>query len=187
MLKSLSVFKRLNRLSLGRHQFMNGIYMRENSLELIGRRNPLTLLIILPLLAALVISMMPDIAHGKDDTPALTSVDSEYFTNNRNGTMWTAKRSKRLASIDDVQDYLSNLNQGQFKDWRLPTKQELYELIAIFDLKDNGQVKVQVEGKYWYFNDNGSMVVGSWEVGDGCGPSRKFYSGEKGYVWAVRP
>ncbi len=127
------------------------------------------------------------LAQGVDRMPVLRSVGDQYFENRGEGVMWTKMRSKRFQTPSDVQDYLDNLNTGRFNDWRLPTKQELYDLLAIFDLKKNGEVKVRIEGKYWLVNNKGETSVGAWEIGDGCGPERRFFSGDNGYVRAIRP
>ncbi|MFW2364978.1 MAG: DUF1566 domain-containing protein [Desulforhopalus sp.] len=105
-----------------------------------------------------------------------------------NNKMWQRDRSKKIESPNDVENYLQSLNQGSYNDWRLPTKQELYDFFTIFDFKKNGSVKIRLEGYYWLADDrNSSVYVGGWQVGDGCGPSRSFHKGKKGYVRAVRP
>jgi len=101
--------------------------------------------------------------------------------------MWTMDRSKKLRSPTQVAEYLSQLNKGEFNDWRLPTKWELYDLLQLFALKKIPPVKAKLEMSYWLTGENGKMRVGSWDAGDGCGIERKFYPGKKGYVRAVRP
>lgn len=121
------------------------------------------------------------------DSGLLVSVSEEYFQNTRNGAIWTTTRSKRLATTREAQAYLNLLNKGSFDDWRLPSKQELFDLFSIFDLKNNGEVKIRIEGKYWLADGDGQISVGTWEIGEGCGPERRFFSGGKGYVRAIRP
>ncbi len=142
--------------------------------------------IALPLFAFLFLSLSFSTAKGTGSTPLLEFAGDQYFQNNKNNTMWTNERSKKISDFSKVQQYIDNLNKGQFNDWRLPTKQELFDLFEIFDLKNNGEVKVRVEGRYWLVNEEGITTVGTWEIGDGCGPERNFYSGEKGYIRAVR-
>lgn len=123
-----------------------------------------------------------------DSRESLLSFSGElYFENSRTAQMWTRIKSKKFNDIGDVHKYLLQLNEGDFNDWRLPTKQELYDLFTIFDLKNNGAVKISIEGKYWLMDEGGAMTVGVWEIGDGCGPERNFSAGEKGYVMAIRP
>lgn len=121
-------------------------------------------------------------------TPQLEYLGEDIFIETGSKIMWQAKRSHRFKEQEDVQEYLQALNStGDFSDWRLPRKQELYTLHTIFDLKNNGPVKTRIEGKYWYADDTGTPQVGSWEIGDQCGPTRTFYSGKAGVVRAVRP
>lgn len=142
---------------------------------------------ILPMFAVFSFCVSLEMAKGADRESFLKPVGDEYFENSKNGGMWTKERSKRIKEVSDVQEYLSELNTGQFSDWRLPTKQELYDLFLIFDLKNNGDVRVRVEGKYWLASDLGVLSVGAWEIGDGCGPERRFSVGGKGYIRAIRP
>lgn len=101
--------------------------------------------------------------------------------------MWQLERSKRLRTTQEVDTYLAALNRGTYKDWRLPTRQEIFELFGFFDLKENGEVKLRLEGGYWLVNRNGEIEVGAWEIGDQCGPSRTYFTKKAGYVRAVRP
>lgn len=138
-------------------------------------------------IAASFFSVSSGPALADSSTSQLALSGNLYFEDSGKGNMWTKTRSKKLRSASDVHHYLSNLNKGEFSDWRLPTKQELHDLHMVFDMKDHGEVKIQVEGKYWLVNDDGQLAVGAWEIGAGCGPERSFYAGEKGYVRAVRP
>lgn len=120
------------------------------------------------------------------DNLSLMAIDRILETSKNR--MWLADRSKKLQSVKEVENYLLTINQGSYNDWRLPTKQELYDLFNIFDLGQNGDVKIRLEGYYWLADDkNDSKYVGGWQIGDGCGPSRTFYKGKIGYVRAVRP
>jgi len=109
------------------------------------------------------------------------------FLDKATGSMWQLERSKRIKNADDAIDVIAALNKGEYQDWRFPTKQELSELFQVFDLKNNGEVKIALEGGYWLRQEDGAIQVGSWEIGDDCGPSRKFYDGRAGYVRAIRP
>lgn len=120
-------------------------------------------------------------------SPALQIQEEGIFTQAGNGMMWQMDRSKRLKTTQDVEVYLATLNSGKYNNWRLPTQQELFELFSLFDLKENGDVKIQLEGGYWLVGKNTEVEAGTWEIGDGCGPSRKYYTKKAGYVRAVRP
>lgn len=110
-----------------------------------------------------------------------------YFINNKNGSMWTINKSDKYQSVESAKQYLEKLNDGEYQDWRFPTKQELYDLFEIFDFKKNGEVKISIEGAYWLMIADGSLNVGAWEIGSGCGPERTFYLLKQGAVMAVRP
>lgn len=129
----------------------------------------------------------PAAVEADSGAPLLSFSGESYFVDHMKGTMWTKMRSDEFSSPDDVQQYISKLNQGEFKNWRLPTKRELYDLFAIFDMKNNGNVKIRIEGRYWLVNNEGKVVAGAWEIGEGCGPERIFYAGKKGHIRAIRP
>ena len=123
-----------------------------------------------------------------ETAPQLEYLSDDIFIETGSKIMWQTTHSRRFKEQEDVQDYLQGLNStGGHPDWRLPTKQELYNLHTIFDLKNNGSVKTRMEAKYWYADDTGTPQIGSWEIGDQCGPTRTFYSGKAGVVRAVRP
>ncbi|SDO66423.1 Lcl domain-containing protein [Desulforhopalus singaporensis] len=134
---------------------------------------------------ALVISLCPVTKAVAADR--LQVVSEKIFADTKKELMWQTQTSKRLKSPKEVVAYLEKINKGQYSDWRLPTGVELFTLTSIFDMKQNGAVKIRVEGKFWLSDQPGDYHVGSWEIGDGCGPSRSYYEGEAGYVRAVRP
>lgn len=120
-------------------------------------------------------------------TVSLVSISDATFQDNVSDKIWQTERSPKIKSVEDVTRYLEQLNGNGNEGWRLPTKDELYGLFSRFDLKENGEVKVRLEGKYWLRDDAGLMYVGTWEIGDQCEPSRSFYKGTSGYIRAVRP
>lgn len=97
----------------------------------------------------------------------LKLVDQGLFQEQKSGRMWQLERSRRFRTMEEVDTFLLGLNSGEYNDWRLPTKQELYELFVIFDFKENGEVEARMEGNYWYVGEYGQPLVGSWEEGDG--------------------
>lgn len=117
----------------------------------------------------------------------ISLISKDQILETSSNTMWRADRSKKLERVEDAESYLKKLNQGAYNDWRFPTKVELYDLFTIFDLKKNGDVKIRLEGYYWLVDDKKKKYIGGWQIGDGCGPSRSFYTGRKGYVRAIRP
>jgi len=119
--------------------------------------------------------------------PLLVPVTDSVFHDNRSQKDWQISRSGRIKDTKEVQLYLQKLNKSGDSGWRLPTKEELYNLFSVFDLKENGEVKIRLEGKYWLQGDADKMYVGAWEIGDQCEPSRSFFQGNAGYVRAIRP
>ena len=97
---------------------------------------------------------------------AVTILDGDIIQEPENGRMWQMNRSKKMSSSTEVQEYLSNLNKGEYNDWRLPTKYELYDLFLLFALKENQKLDIKLEMSYWLVGNNGKMIVGSWEPGD---------------------
>jgi hypothetical protein len=138
-------------------------------------------LVLILLLTGLFITS--DISMAGDQ--ALKQISEEIFQDTQNDKMWQMQKSKRLKSASSVEQYLSELNQGKYKDWRLPTKEELYTLFTYFDLKESGDVHIQLDGNYWIENEG--IQAGAWENGDQCGPSRTYYRKKSGYIRAIRP
>jgi hypothetical protein len=56
----------------------------------------------------------------------------------------------------------------------------------IFDLKQNGNCKLEVEGTYWSDEEDLQGRVGTWELDDNCDPERQYIPKKKGRVRAVR-
>ncbi len=136
-------------------------------------------------LSAILILSLPAVALAAQ--PDLVQIGDGLVQEQRSGLIWQMERSKKYRSLEAVEKFLHRLNQGPYHDWRLPTKWELYDFIARFDLKKNGAIKLPFEGSYWIKDDNGTFHPGSWETGDQCGPERMFFSTKSGYVRAVRP
>ena len=139
----------------------------------------------LAILLLLFIGIFPKTDVSMAGEQALKQISEDIFQNIQNDQMWQMRKSKRLKNISSVEQYLYELNQGKHQDWRLPTKQELYTLFTYFDLKEYGDVRIQLDGNYWI--EDGKIEVGAWENGDQCGPSRTYYTKKSGYVRAIRP
>ncbi len=103
------------------------------------------------------------------------------------GRMWQKDKSKKFSTLDEAEQYVTNLTLGGYEDWRLPTIYELYDLHYLFDLHKSGDVQMDLKGNYWSGEKDGEGMAGSWEIGDQCEPSRKYYKKKSGYVRAVRP
>ncbi len=140
------------------------------------------------MLFLLIVALLPatgTVTSGK--SPALVRVSETTFHDSLHNKDWQMDWSRRTRSTEEVRRYLQTLNEGSEDGWRLPTKDELYELMAIFDLKQNGEVKIRFEGSYWLQDEADNFYVGSWEIGDQCEPSRSFFKGKSGHIRAIRP
>ena len=99
------------------------------------------------------------------------------------GLIWQHEKSEKIGSFMAMKNYVT---EREVEGWRLPTKQELYELIEIFDLHQNGTINMDLEGSYWLTDNSGTPMTGAWESGDQCGPSRTYYPHKRGYIRLVR-
>lgn len=105
----------------------------------------------------------------------------------KNGLMWQAGKSKKFSSSTEAQEYAESLHLGDYDDWRLPTREELYELCDIWEMKLAGDCPIKVRGSYWSTED-GKVRAGEWESYPLCGGSEyKYLKKKSGSVRAVRP
>lgn len=103
-----------------------------------------------------------------------------------NGLMWQVERTETIASGQEALDYVRNLTLGNYGDWRLPSKKELYELCYTFNMKLAGDCPIKLKGSYW--TTNGELHAGEWETYPICGGSAlKYLKSKSGRVRAVRP
>lgn len=101
-----------------------------------------------------------------------------------NGLIWQTGRSKKFSSFEDARLYAENLQLAGHDDWRLPTKEELFRLSELFDLRRSGDCPMKPEGSYW----NAKKKAGEWYPYPLCGGSDfKYLKSKTGRVRAVRP
>lgn len=104
------------------------------------------------------------------------------------GLLWQRERSRTIQTFAEAEFYVVNLDLGGYTDWRLPTRNELYDLVYLFDLRLNGECALDCEGKFWSAESSGEGVAGGWEISaNQCDPARQYYHGTNGHVRAVRP
>ncbi len=116
----------------------------------------------------------------------LVAMGNGVCKDTKTGKMWQVGTSRSLKSLDQAKNYTEQLKDGGYDDWRLPSVTELYELYMIFDLHQNGDCKLQVEGTYWSDEADLEGRVGTWELDDNCDPERQYIPKDKGKVRAVR-
>lgn len=127
--------------------------------------------------------MIAPISTAMAQEQLLIKQSEETFIVKNSGLIWQYQRSEKIHNFMNMTNYIST---SKPQGWRLPTKQELYDLVEIFDLHQNGSVKIDYEGSYWLTDDSGNPVTGAWEIGDQCGPSRNYYPYKRGYIRLVR-
>lgn len=102
-----------------------------------------------------------------------------------NGLMWQVERTEVLSSSQEALAYVQDLSLGSYADWRLPTKDELFELCNIFELNLAGDCPIKLKGSYWL--SNGDIQAGEWQVYSLCGGSDfQYLKTKSGRVRAVR-
>ncbi len=124
---------------------------------------------------------------GSDSNARLVTRGDAVCLNTHSEKMWQVERSKTFSSLEAAQEYTSNLKEGGYDDWRLPTVAELYELYLIFDLHENGNCELDAEGTYWSDEPDFEGNVGTWELDDNCDAERRYIPKQKGKVRAIRP
>jgi hypothetical protein len=103
-----------------------------------------------------------------------------------NGLMWQVERTEVFASGHEAEAYVQNLSLGNHADWRLPSRDELYDLCNIFEMNFAGDCALKPKGSYW--SKNGDTEAGEWQAYPLCGGSEfQYLKGKSGRVRAVRP
>lgn len=103
------------------------------------------------------------------------------------GRMWQVERSEVFASGQEAHNYTKNVKLGNYSDWRLPSREELYELCRLIELRLAGDCPIQLKGGYWLAN-GGATEAGEWEAYPLCGgPGFRYAKSKSGRVKAVRP
>ncbi len=125
-------------------------------------------------------------AADNSEKGRLVAMGNGVCKDTRTGRMWQVGTSKNIKSLEDAKSYTGTLKDGGYDDWRLPSVTELYGLYMIFDLHQNGDCELQVEGTYWSDEADLHGRVGTWELDDNCDPERQYIPKKKGKVRAVR-
>ncbi|MFZ5776124.1 MAG: DUF1566 domain-containing protein [Thermodesulfobacteriota bacterium] len=143
---------------------------------------------IVTLLCTLALSALL-VGCGATKGPRLANRGDGSCQDTVNGLTWRIERSETKAdNMEEAQRHIARLNRGgKHTDWRLPTVYELYDLNTIFDLHQNGDCRIDREGKYWSGEKNGEGMAGAWEIAEQCDPERHYAPAGSGYVRAVRP
>jgi Protein of unknown function (DUF1566) len=126
-------------------------------------------------------NILPHISDAR-----LTVLSGGVCQDTKTGLIWQTEKSTTIKSLAEAQGYTESLGAGGYDDWRLPTVTELYDLYMTFDLHQNGDCQMQIEGTYWSDEPDLDGRVGTWELNDNCDPERQYIPKQKGQVLAVR-
>lgn len=77
------------------------------------------------------------------------------------GLMWQIKKSKKISSWQEADDYANRLQLGGFDDWRLPTRDECYTLSQLLLMK-KGDCPIKIKRGHWV-SDNTKRKPGFWD------------------------
>ena len=103
------------------------------------------------------------------------------------GRMWQIEKSGTISSLQEAEEYVAALRLAGYRDWRLPTIDELYDLNYLIDLFQNGDCALDRKGNYWSGAKDGEGQAGAWKISDQCDPVRGYVPGSRGFIRAVRP
>ena len=107
----------------------------------------------------------------------------------RSGKMWQVQKKGEFSSLPEAEHYAADLQLGGYDDWRLPTKEELFNLSCMFFWKRNNDCLMNRKGEYWTVSQKHEASLGHWEIDFACGPEYHYIKAiqPKGFVRAVRP
>jgi hypothetical protein len=134
-----------------------------------------------------LLALLAGCAGRSSETLRFVDLGNGICQDTRTGAMWQMERTRSIKSIEEARQNADNLKLGGYEDWRLPTVDELYNLISLKDLHVGSSCRMKLDGNYWSDEHNGEGAVGAWEISDQCDPSRTYAKGNQGYVRAIRP
>ena len=103
------------------------------------------------------------------------------------GLMWQIKKSKKIPTWEEANEYANRLELGGFDDWRLPTPDECLFLSELLLMK-KGDCPIKNKGGQWVNGHWSTGNPGHWEDYPLCGgPEFRWVNSKEGSVRAVRP
>lgn len=140
------------------------------------------------LLACMLIGGAAD-SYGREENGQLRAQGTEICQEVQSGKMWQIDKKSKFTSAGEAERYAAALQLGGYGDWRLPTKDEMFNLAKIFFWKKNADCAMNMRGEFWLVDDRGTTAPGHWEIDYACGPRYRYFKAiqPKGYVRAIRP
>ncbi len=125
--------------------------------------------------------------NGEDGLVGLMGV--KICQETRTDKMWQMDKQGPFSSLEEAERYTTGLRLGDFDDWRLPTKSEMFELFYMHYWKKDGTCVMNHRGEFWSLSKDQKPVLGHWEDDLLCGPEFNFVESIKpdGFVRAIRP
>jgi len=141
----------------------------------------------------LILAGCSGVGHDLSSTTAdrrdhLVDLGNGICQQTNNGLMWQIDKSPQYSTWQEASRYAENLDLGGFTDWRLPTKDELYMLHYISELRGDTDCMMKLSGSYWSEPPGQQAISGRWESYPLCGGNEfKYVITDQGFVRAVRP
>lgn len=122
-------------------------------------------------------------------TMLLQTEGTEICEEIKSGKMWQKGKGGPFFTLQAAEQYAADLQLGGHNDWRLPSKEELFELYHIFFWKKNNSCDLNQNGEFWSVAKDGRSSLGHWETYLLCDPEFNYVKSLKtsGYVRAIRP
>ncbi|MBI5556289.1 MAG: DUF1566 domain-containing protein [Deltaproteobacteria bacterium] len=139
----------------------------------------------------LLLSMLQGCAatSGKQGSSTFIDLGNGIFQIPGSSLMWQKEKSPLLESGEEALQYVKNLDLGGYRDWRLPTPDEVLALHHVIDFgkAKEGDQGIHLKGDYWCEVAEDTIMAGSWQDKASCELTRFYTPNYKGYVRAVRP
>lgn len=145
-------------------------------------RRVLPLLSLLPLLAGCAAG------HLTPSTTALMRFGNGICRESKSGLMWQEEAGPAVSDWNEAKAQVANLRLGGYTDWRLPTKEELLDLLLLCERTRQTNCPKRLHTGHWLGSDAEEGEAGHWESYPLCdGVDYRFVEQQEGVVRAVRP
>lgn len=126
---------------------------------------------------------------GRPSAPlALHNLGNNICQDTATGRMWQIEASPPFFSWEQARQYVGTLTMGGYTDWRLPSRDELFELHDLLALQMPSDCPILEHGGYWSASRQGGGDVGYFDTYPLCGDSGyEYIKTASGAVRAVRP